>query len=201
MSKAIGLAALAVVTAISSGAWAEPETHDGFYLRLHIGPGFNTMESDSSPKAKIDGTGGAFGISLGGMVTENYGVFAEISDSVATEPQLTIGNQTFEAKDNVRVAVIGLGVGVIYWYMPINIYVSAALVLDELIVRDGDEKVFETDKGVGLSIMVGKEWWVSENWGLGVAAALRQSSRMDEKDGDATWEADSLNVVFSATYN
>ena len=65
-------------------AWprASGAKQDGFHPRFHFGLGANSVEADSDPKVKINGTGGAFGISIGGIVAENLGVFAEVSNSV-----------------------------------------------------------------------------------------------------------------------
>lgn len=48
--------------------------------------------------------------------------------------------------------------------------------------------------------MVGKEWWVSDNWGLGVAANFMVGS-MKDKDYDTRWTGLSTSILFSATYN
>ena len=48
--------------------------------------------------------------------------------------------------------------------------------------------------------MVGKEWWASENWGLGMAADLVYS-RIPDSSGSATWNGFGAGVLFSTTYN
>ena len=69
-----------------------------------------------------------------------------------------------------------------------------------------NEEVADTEYGPGLSLVVGKEWWVSDNWGLGVAAQL-YAARMKDREpavagGDApTWRALGLNLLFSASFN
>ena len=51
-----------------------------------------------------------------------------------------------------------------------------------------------------LFFMVGKEWWVSANWGLGVAGIVHIASmKLPNTDSRAT--ADALSLVLSATYN
>jgi hypothetical protein len=48
--------------------------------------------------------------------------------------------------------------------------------------------------------MVGKEWWVSDDWGLGVAAQLLLGSAKDPYS-DAHWTSRGVAVMFSSTYN
>jgi hypothetical protein len=50
--------------------------------------------------------------------------------------------------------------------------------------------------------MVGKEWWVSRNWGIGVAGQLVGASVKDS--GAAvrpTWSVGSFAIAFTATFN
>ena len=57
-----------------------------------------------------------------------------------------------------------------------------------------------TDLGFYASLGAGKEWWVSSNWGLGVAAVARLAS-LKLKDYDARLTATSISMLFTATYN
>ena len=48
--------------------------------------------------------------------------------------------------------------------------------------------------------MVGKEFCVSEHWGLGAALEFVGASSMKDKDTPAiSWSASAFNVLFSAT--
>ena len=49
--------------------------------------------------------------------------------------------------------------------------------------------------------MVGKEWWVTQDWGLGVAGEVLFASMKDAGDTSITWTGTAFSVVFSATYN
>jgi hypothetical protein len=53
-----------------------------------------------------------------------------------------------------------------------------------------------------MNLMVGKEWWVSTNWGLGVAGQIMYMSIKDKEiieEKDMTFA--SFGVLFTATYN
>ena len=48
--------------------------------------------------------------------------------------------------------------------------------------------------------MIGKEFWVSEHWGLGVALEFVGAASMKDKDNSTiSWSAAAFNVLFSAT--
>ena len=86
-----------------------------------------------------------------------------------------------------------------------NLYFSGALTFTQVTVNDdtvndGSGNGDLTDMGVGGSFLVGKEWWVSTNWGLGVAGMLRLAS-MKVTDSDARMTATAFSILFSATYN
>ena len=59
----------------------------------------------------------------------------------------------------------------------------------------------------GLSLVIGKEWWASDNWGLGVAGQIymaRMKDRVPEGFPGAeapTWRALGLNLLFTASFN
>ena len=95
-----------------------------------------------------------------------------------------------------------LGIGLTY-YLPINVFLSGSIGLASFNLQDnGDDGNIEgsTEEGLGFQVAVGKEWWVSDNWGLGVSAAFTYGSAEDKHDaGDAS--AYGINVMFSATFN
>jgi hypothetical protein len=49
-------------------------------------------------------------------------------------------------------------------------------------------------------VLVGKEWWVGSDWGIGVAAQLLYMHVQDYTD-DAGIDALAVNALFTATYN
>jgi hypothetical protein len=50
--------------------------------------------------------------------------------------------------------------------------------------------------------MVGKEWWVTQDWGLGLAGQFQVASMKDHPDGVSTrMTAETFSLLFSATFN
>ena len=56
----------------------------------------------------------------------------------------------------------------------------------------------ESEYGIGFNAMVGKEWWVGEDWGIGATGYLSYGTM---KDKDYTINYFYVGVLFSATYN
>jgi hypothetical protein len=97
----------------------------------------------------------------------------------------------------------GVGPGVAYFFMPLNLYLSGTLLLQRVTLsesNDSNRGQALTDVGLAASLMVGKDWWVSDNWGLGVAAQFLLGSARDHYD-DSNWTTAAFALMFTATYN
>jgi hypothetical protein len=176
------------------------QQHDGFFLRFVLGGGFTSMSSNESEAGiKISGGGGAFGIALGGLVSQNLVLFGELVSSIAVNPRVEFNGRNL-GEAEMDAGMIGIGAGLAY-YLPSNVYFSGTFALTQVNIQDKDgTTVIETEFGPGASLLVGKEWWVSNNWGLGVAGRFIFASMKGKNDG-ARWSAYGFNLVFSASYN
>ena len=87
--------------------------------------------------------------------------------------------------------------------MPANVYVSGAIGASILSIKNNN-KTNETDSGFGINLLVGKEWWVSQDWGVGVAAQLMFSRVSDKSENSSTktdFDTVSGGVLLTGTYN
>jgi hypothetical protein len=189
--------ALSAATASASGV---RHRHDRFYLRMFLGGGYTDWEADSRPKVTLDGTSGAFGIALGGAVAENFIIYGEAFGSAVTGPELKYGDVEGTFSEDISTSVTGFGPGIAYYFVPANLYLSGTLALSQMTLSEKGDEIAETEMGFGLNLMAGKEWWVSDNWGLGLAVQV-YGGQMDDKGGSPTWSVRAFNVAFSATYN
>lgn len=192
------VAALALVVVPVTAAANSPHEHKGFYLRMHIGPAyFHGTSGDAD--VTIKGPAGTFGFAIGGALTKNFILYAEAFDDIAIRPTVEIGNNSYDTDGSS--GMVGYGVGVAYYFMPVNVYVAGAVDGTTIVVHDpSSDRRARTDFGIGTNLMVGKEWWVSPNWGLGVAGQFAFGGRMKD-DLDQPYNAVAFGVVFSATYN
>jgi hypothetical protein len=60
---------------------------------------------------------------------------------------------------------------------------------------------FESDTGFGMRLALGKEWWVSDSWALGLNGQFAFASNDDKDAGGGTWDTTWFGVAFSATYD
>jgi hypothetical protein len=173
-------------------------THDGLYVRAFLGVNGTLLSSDTD--IDVSGAGGTFGLAVGYAVTKNLILYAEIFDDIAVDPTITVG-MTDAGTLNASAGVLGVGAGAAYYFMPINLYVSATLAASWITVQQGDTELASSDLGFGVSLMVGKEWWVWDDLGIGAALQIYGGSMKDQGSDAARWAAAAAALVFSATYN
>jgi hypothetical protein len=180
-------------------------THHGVFLRLSLGPaGFDTETTIGTDKYSVSGGGGGFGLAVGYAVTRSLIVYGEVFDDVAVGPTVKMNDTTISTMgQDYSAGVVGFGPGVAY-YFPSNFFVGGTLAVSRLTVQQNNQEVAHSGNGFGVSGMVGREWWVSENWGLGLAAQLYVGSIPDNggsSGSSTTWTTAGAMLGFSATYN
>jgi len=181
------------------GAGYGAHQHDGFYLRLDLGAGY-MAQSLSDVDMKISGGAGSFGVALGGAVAENLIVAGHLFTNGIVNPSISSGGTSVSATDSSS-SMVGLGPQLTYYFMPNNVYVSGTLAATRLSLTNNGV-TGNSEWGIGTRLALGKEWWVSDNWGLGLAGLFSWSSNKNDGSAGAptisTW---GLGVAFSATYN
>jgi hypothetical protein len=144
---------------------SERHRHDGFMFRLVANAGYgSTLAEDnlvSGPESRarlqFRGYSLSGSMALGGRVAEN----------------LVLHGNAFVTSGN-RVLNRGLGVGLTYYFMPANVYASASVAVAGIAVQqEGMSVPLESGMpGPAGELLVGREWWVGDNWGIGIAAQV-----------------------------
>jgi len=181
------------------------QTHDGFYLGLQMGPGYSSMSASSGGSdITVSGGGIELSLALGGAVAPNLILFGQIVGNSSIDPHIEVsGLGSGDAKGSATVS--GFGAGITYYVMPANVYLSGSALATRLTISDEDgNDVGKTNLGFGLNLSVGKEWWVSDNWGLGGAVqfmAARMEDQGEPGGGKPTWTSVAFALALSATFN
>lgn len=177
---------------------AGAQTHEGIFFRFGLGFGFTSMHSEDVDTT-VSGPGAALVLSLGGNIAQNLIIYGELVGDTASDPKIEMGGSEFDT-DDTTAGIFGFGVGLAY-YLPSNVYFSGTIAATQLSVQVEGEDAAESDFGPGFSGMIGKEWWVSDNWGLGIAGQLLVASMKDSEGSDIKWNAVGGGLLFSATYD
>ena len=185
------------------GSWyGGSHQHDGFYMRITAGLGYlSTSGSVGGATETFDGFGGTLGAAFGGVIAPNLVLYGELLGTSVTNATWSYGGAT-QAYSGYDVMLFGFGPGIAYYIEPINLYLSGTLTFTQVSFSDTAtaDPVHDSDLGVGLSFTVGKEWWVSRDWGIGIAGQFHAAS-MNDPSYDTRMRALALSLLFSATYN
>ena len=193
-------AVVATFSFFCTDAKAEGHKHEGFFLRLAPGVGvMNSSEDVGSGSMKSSGTSGLFNLGIGGAIRENLILHFDASAASVNDPKVKLNGATATANGDLSTTLMGIG---LTNYFDSNIYLTGAVGIAKT-KFETNGNTYETDSGYGVNLMVGKEWMVSEKWGLGLAAQFLYTSCPDDLgNGKKTdFNTTSFGVLFSATYN
>ncbi|HKO91828.1 MAG TPA: outer membrane beta-barrel protein [Polyangiaceae bacterium] len=195
---ALSGAFLLCLSATSSAAGGV-EAHDGFLLRLTLGLGYGsgTEEQPIVGDVTLSGAAGFFSLDLGGALTQNLVLHGRLSDMVLVNPTVSIGGEELGTIDDASLTFYLLGAGLTYYLMPANVYLTGVVGVTKAKADNGENTGESSDAGFGFEGDIGKEWWVSDNWGIGIAGRFTYASVPDDA---ARLNAFGLGVLFSATY-
>lgn len=205
---------LSVVVLLTFGpgpalAKGERRTHDGFFMRLSAGLGTANPQVHGSPYYVYDVLGdgtGDMNIAVGGIVAPNLAVhgtlwgwaFRDVKAGITRRDSL--GTIPLEG----TLYLTAFGAGMTYYFAPANAYVSASVGSGSL--TGTNELAGTTEHGLALEVTLGKEWWVSDTWGLGLNGGFswfncREGESSPITIGGESWSGPSYGLRISATFN
>jgi hypothetical protein len=116
-------------------------------------------------------------------------------------PDVSFSSGPSGGSSGTQLALFGIGPDFTYYWTPSNVYFTGTLALTRLTVT-ANGRDSNSEYGIGGRVGFGKEWWVSDHWGLGIAGHLSFSTNKDTGSSNpptlSTW---ALGATFSATYN
>ncbi len=174
--------------------------HTGFFLRLAVGAGYTQASADDElGEFRIFGGALSINIAVGGAPVENFIIYADFFSFIAPDPREDIDGTTTRVRDDLSFSAGGLGLGFGGYFTPINMFLGGSIALLSVSLDDGGVAVAESDPGVGINIVGGKEWWVGPEWGLGVAPQFL-IGWVPDLDGTRLTVL-GASLMFSATFN
>ena len=210
---AAALAAAMVVCPLASAQEpAEPSgegmyLHDGFYLRMAVGGGrfrddFKheiTRLFGIGLEGHAEGASGSFEVSAGyalkpGLILGG-GVFIE----QAVEPKVEIGDADYS--DTVSVGTLVMVGPMIEWYVNPEggFFFGGGPVGARLQIKDESGDLSDHEPvGGGLVANVGYDFWVAEQWSLGI---MGRFSVVSLRDDDIIHTVTVASALLSVTYN
>jgi hypothetical protein len=197
--------------------------HDGFYLRAGLGFGafndhLNIMNDHGYGvyAGTVSGVATTSELLLGGTPVRRFvvggGVFSasvlvsdfDMGDALASNSDPQLPREVDSARSNFSV----IGPFVNYYVGAVDgLHMQAALGVAMLTgVRYEQARFANTEVAVGAGGMlgVGKEWWIADQWGIGILGRFTGGVLMEEDNQGvnwAHWVATWPSVLITATYN
>ncbi|MBR4398554.1 MAG: hypothetical protein IKT05_05145 [Fibrobacter sp.] len=204
MKKLLVFAAMMVSFAFAK---SEPFTHDGFYFSVTSGLGYGTFYDDIEDglaSLETNGIQGEASIRIGGAIVNGLILNAVLSMN-QIYPSLDFTSKVAEDRtlehDGFNILMFGGGAT---FYIPgnTNIFLAAAAGVTTYSVNFGNQSAdfMNLDSGFGANFMIGKEWWIHEELGLGIAFSYTYTSAEGEYMGEkneATTNMFSLSATFT----
>jgi hypothetical protein len=162
-------------TEIRSSPSSKAFRHDGFYFNFQIGPGFGKYSIDTPEP--ID-TAKAYFMTdwqLGYAVVDNLIIYFDFGLSAMSGGKVKPDKYQYQDTPLILWTMMP-GIGVRYYFMPGNYFLSAAISRYSNFTNDdigsynsasSNMSQYHIVDGIGTTVSFGKEWWVSENWGIG----------------------------------
>ncbi len=209
-AKRVALAGFLVLVGLllSTVAWSgEPMTHDGFHMRWGVGlvAAAGAGEGENAPYSFV-APGILDGVQLGGNIKENTSLFFEADSLVLFSVNKNIEADRRAAStstDEETVYGFMTGVGMGHYFMPANIYLSGAFgaTFNNFVLGDDGVEFDRRDIGLGFTVMAGKEWWVSDGWGVGVGGQLLYMANKGETGNSFSNHTLAFGMILTATFN
>ncbi len=180
------------------------QTRDGFYLRLNSGLGnLRASEKAIEDEFTLTGVSGISSIAVGHSVATNSFINVDVFAGVVLDPSLDFNRAALGRLTDAEMSVAGIGVGITHYFMPANFYIAGSLGLATAELSYANTTI-ETDSGWGINAVIGKEWWVSKSWSLGLSGQYFYVVVPDKSiNSNATFDlkARSFGILLSASFN
>ena len=190
--------------------------HDGFYLSMNIGPAFSNVTDNvkafrgsSAFNLDMSGQGAVMDLKIGGAIRENLILHATLISNFMSGPTIVTSRNgsltSAKAPKSFTISDDMYGVGLTYYVMPSNYLVSGSIGIGTFTMLDSgqDNTSISTQGGFAMQLKLGKEWWVSKNWGLGVGLTYSKTNVTNEPSNGELEHLNSnqFGILFNTTFN
>src|SRR5262249_18398253 len=177
----------------------------GLYLRFGLGGGYASFgETDAGGDTAISGGALSFDMDIGGFVAPNFAVGLDLSGAAIPGPSVRIEGMDLHNVTNAQLNLVEVGIGLTWFWPQSNAYggLSAGLAVAD-IENTSTGNSARSQNGLGMNLLVGKEWWASPHWGGGVAGHFFFMAIPDTSPRGSSVTATAVGggVVLSSSYS
>lgn len=181
--------------------------HDGFYLSCSLGMSAGPLHckeeiGNNINNYRFSGEGFSYDFKIGGEITENLILHATFLINEITDPNGNYKKEGLYNNSNPTINEFTIGAGLTYYFMPVNIYLSGTLGFGSIdFPIDGSD--LSSEKGFGFQFKAGKDWWLSDNWALGLSVGYSGTylEYAPTSSSIQTWNSDRFALMIGLTFN
>jgi hypothetical protein len=209
MSKSWWVSALIGVSAltVTGVAAADPKTHDGFYFRGATGLGYmhSSLTLDipgvtgTQPDQSISGLAIGFDAWFGGSPIPGLAIGGGLTGYDVPSPTLKSGGQTATYNGSATLSIVAL-FGDYYFDPNAGMHAEAIVGYGVLSAQNNDGSTSSNDPtGLALGLGFGNDWWVSDEWSIGVLGRFIYAP-LSYSAGGATAKYSTITPALMATF-
>jgi hypothetical protein len=205
MSALVGLSAMV----ITGAAAADPKTHDGFYFRgatgvgyLHSGLSFSGAELTSQEDASLSGLAIGFDAWFGGSPIPGLAIGGGITTYDVPSPSYKVGGTSATFDGHMMLSIVGL-FGDYYFDPHAGMHLEGLVGYGVLSAQASNGETSSNDPtGLALGVGFGNDWWVSDEWSIGVLGRIIYAPLSYSLGGEtAKYSTVTPAVMATFTYN
>lgn len=169
-----------LVAGLPVSAMAQPSpsadpapTHDGFYFNVTVGPAYSNYEiTGSGNTLKADGGAASLDLRFGGAVTDHLVLSGVLGGSATLlNPDTTFNGASVSSSEDYQFGTSMVGVGLTY-YFDNNLFLGFDAGVGQVRYSSSSTDL-HSDSGFAAQVRFGKEWWVGDDWALGVVCGYK----------------------------
>lgn len=166
------ISAVCGATLSAKSAMALPRTHDGFYMQLDAGLGYlGTSVSAGGTTEKLSGLTFPTAILLGGTVGPVVIGGGLIMDYAAS-PSYSVNGQSAPVQTGVHLYMLSMGVFADIYPNPTGGFHIQPFLGFGSLQLEYNGFTSNSATGLALAVGVGYDWWVADEWSIGVMGRL-----------------------------
>lgn len=207
----IGLAPLAARAGVSPAGW---HVHEGFYFNTDVGPAYSHYHfTGPADEVKAHGGGADVDFRFGYALTHHLVLSLDLNGTATVnKPDTTLNGTTLHFNTDYHFASSSVGAG-LTWYFENNLFLGLTVGSGQATFNYNNTDI-NSNNGFAAQMRMGKEWWLGDDWGLGVVGGLDYVSastnmRLNVASSSSTFytayldHVDSRTVFigFTATFN
>lgn len=193
------------------------DMHDGFFMRFSASAGYSMMRSDGNDPLQVEGLSGSFRASFGASLVPGLALHGDLGFTNGFSTGVAGDDLQVTQQDGLALRVPTLGIG-LTWYTASHFYLTVSGSYAKLALANGRSSTCwimcdaketrhndsDSVEAVTVRLAAGKEWRVSESWGVGLQVSVEVPFFLGAARDDSRWSQGAGVVTgfgVSATYN